>query len=63
MKKVVSYLIILALFTGFFGTTLRSISNEIETPVISSILELVCPAAALADTVGDPNPPPPPPTD
>ena len=63
MKKVVSYLIILALMIGVFGTILGNNARcEKETEVVCSILELISPGVAFADTVGDPKPPPPPPT-
>lgn len=63
MKKVVSYLIILALMTGVLGTILGNNAKcERETDVVCSIIELISPAVAYGDTVRDPKPPPPPPT-
>ena len=61
MKKVTACLIILALMTGLAGIILDNSKCEKETDVVCSILELISPAVAYADTVGDPKPPPPPP--
>jgi len=64
MKKVISYLIIIALLTGVFGTVLSSnIRSGKETEVVCSILAFISPAVACADTVGEVKPPPPPPFD
>ncbi|MGB3339892.1 MAG: hypothetical protein WBB37_00210 [bacterium] len=64
MKKVISYLIIIALLTGVLGTFLNNNTrSEKETDVVCSILAFIGPAVACADTVGDVKPPPPPPFD
>ena len=63
MKKVISYLIILALMTGVLGTILGNNAKcEKETDIVCSIVQFISPTVAYADTVGDPKPPPPPPT-
>jgi hypothetical protein len=64
MKKVISYLIIIALLTGVFGTILANNTRcEKEIEVVCSIIAFISPSVACADTVGSPKPPPPPPID
>jgi len=64
MKKIISYLIIIALLTGALGTILGNNTRcKKETEVVCSILAFISPAVACADTVGEVKPPPPPPFD
>ena len=63
MKKVIAYFIMLALVTGVLTAILGNTTEyKGKTDVVSSIVELIGPEVAYADTVGDPKPPPPPPT-
>lgn len=64
MKKILTYLLIILIFGGIFGVIVQSANNSIkeDVPVISSVLELIGPTVAFADSSLDgPKPPEPPP--
>ncbi len=58
-KKIISYILILLVLGSIFGLSIQK-GNE---PVIGSVMDVITPAVALADTdtVGGPRPPDPPP--
>ncbi len=60
-KKIISITIILLVLGGIFGLSIQQKNND--SPVISSVVDVIMPAVAYADsdTVGGKVPPPPPP--
>lgn len=65
MKKILTYLLIILIFGSIFGIAVQSANNSIkeDTPVISSVLELIGPAVAYADdSLSGPEVPKPPPS-
>ena len=63
MKKILTYLLIILIFGGIFGVIVQSANNSIkeDASVISSVLELIGPAIAYADSFTGPEIPDPPP--
>ncbi len=60
-KKIISITIIVLVLGGIFGLSIQQKKND--SPVIGSVVDVIMPAVAYADsdTVGDKFPPPPPP--
>lgn len=59
-KRIISTIIVLLVLGTIFGLTLHQNNNN---QITSSVIDIICPAIAYADsdTVGGLKPPPPPP--
>uniref|UniRef100_A0A7C4X925 Uncharacterized protein n=1 Tax=candidate division WOR-3 bacterium TaxID=2052148 RepID=A0A7C4X925_UNCW3 len=63
MKRFISYILILLVLGGIFGLSIHQQNIKTDNYVVGSVLEILTPAVAAADsdTAGAPKPPAPPP--